>query len=186
MITNKIFRNLLFVFVVFFFIFSFQIIRTSQGVAGGQIKVTSTAFEEGGMIPEKYTCDGLNISPPLGWTNFPKRTKAFAIICDDPDAPMGTWVHWVVFNLPANITKLPEHVPVDTNLKNGGMQGKSSFGEIGYGGPCPPNGTHRYYFKVYALSKKLENEPDMTKTDLLKAMEGSILSEGQLMGKYKR
>lgn len=150
------------------------------------MKVTSSAFEEGAMIPKKYTCDAVDISPPLKWSNVPEGAKTIAIICDDPDAPVGTWVHWVLFNLPASINELPEDIPPDKILKNEAKQGKSDFGRIGYGGPCPPGGTHRYYFKVYALTKGLNLEPGITKSDLLKAMEGNILSEGQLMGRYKR
>lgn len=150
------------------------------------MKVTSSAFEEGAMIPKKYTCDAVDISPPLKWANVPEAAKTIAIICDDPDAPVGTWVHWVLFNLPAKITELPENIPPDKTLSNGARQGTSDFGRIGYGGPCPPGGTHRYNFKVYALDKELENKPGITKAELLKAMEGHILAEGQLMGRYKR
>lgn len=160
----------------------------SQKVGGKkmEIKIKSTAFEEGGMIPKKYTCDDINISPPLAWTSVPNGTKSLALICDDPDAPMGTWVHWVLFNLPANIKELPENVPPQKTLANGAKQGMNDFRKIGYGGPCPPSGTHRYYFKLYALDTELNLEADITKAGLLKAMKGHILAEGQLMGKYKR
>ncbi|MFQ5866233.1 MAG: YbhB/YbcL family Raf kinase inhibitor-like protein [bacterium] len=150
------------------------------------IKLTSTAFEEGGMIPKKYTCDGKDVSPPLAWSSVPTGIKSFALICDDPDAPMGTWVHWVMFNLPADSTKLTENIPLDKILPNGAKQGTNDFRKIGYGGPCPPSGTHRYYFKIYALDTELELEAGITKAQLLKAMKGHILAEGQLMGKYKR
>jgi len=113
-------------------------------------------------------------------------TKTFAFICDDPDAPMGTWVHWVLFNLPGNINELSENIPPMKVLTNGAKQGKNDFGKIGYGGPCPPGGIHRYFFKIYALYVVLNVEAGITKSDLLKAMEGHILSEGQLMGRYKR
>lgn len=151
-----------------------------------EIKIKSTAFEEGGMIPKKYTCDGKDISPPLVWDSVPDSTKSFALICDDPDAPMGTWVHWVIFNLPANIKDLPENVPPQKTLPNGAKQGTNDFRKIGYGGPCPPGGTHRYYFKLYALDTELTLAAGTTKAILLKAMGGHILAEGQLMGKYKR
>ena len=150
------------------------------------MKIISSAFEEGAMIPKKYTCDGIDISPALEWSLVPDGTKTFALICDDPDAPMGTWVHWVLFNLPGDIKKLSENVPPLEVLTNGAKQGKNDFGKIGYGGPCPPGGTHRYYFKVYALDEKINVEAGVTKSELLKAMEGHILSEGQLMGRYKR
>ncbi len=150
------------------------------------IKITSPAFEEGGMIPKKYTCDGEDVSPPLVWTSVPIGTKSFALICDDPDAPMGTWVHWVLFNLPADTKELSENIPPQKILENGAKQGTNDFRKIGYGGPCPPSGTHRYYFKLYALDTEIDLEAGITKAQLLKAMEGHILAEGQLMGKYKR
>ena len=151
-----------------------------------QLKITSQAFEEGGMIPKKYTCDGEDISLPLKWDSVPKDTKSLALINDDPDAPMGIWVHWVIFNIPPNVTELPEDVPSKEVLDNGAKQGTTDFGRVGYGGPCPPSGTHRYYFKLYALDTELNLKPGITKQQLLKAMEGHILAEAQLMGKYKR
>ena len=150
------------------------------------MEIISSTFNEGAMIPKKYTCDDIDISLPLKWSKIPEGTKTFAIICDDPDAPMGTWVHWVIYNLPANINELSEDVPSLEILPNGAKQGRNDFGKIGYGGPCPPGGTHRYYFKIYALSEELKVEIGITKSELLKAMEGHILSEGQLMGRYKR
>ncbi|MDR4508616.1 MAG: YbhB/YbcL family Raf kinase inhibitor-like protein [Candidatus Brocadiaceae bacterium] len=151
-----------------------------------EIEVKSAAFDEGGMIPKKYTCDGEDISPPLSWSAVPSGTKSIALISDDPDAPMGTWVHWVLYDLPANIQELPENIPSLKMLENGAKQGITDFGTIGYGGPCPPGGTHRYYFKLYALNKKLDLKAGITKKQLLEAMKGHILAEGQLMGKYKR
>jgi len=151
-----------------------------------EIKVKSEAFEEGGMIPKKYTCDGEDASPPLSWTGVPEGTEALALICDDPDAPVGTWVHWVIFNIPPDTTGLSENIPPERVLESGARQGRNDFGNIGYGGPCPPRGTHRYYFKLYALDKKVDLEPGATKDELLKAMEGHILAEGKLMGRYKR
>ncbi len=150
------------------------------------MEIKSSAFDDGGYIPAKYTCEGANVSPALNWDTAPVGTKSLALICDDPDAPMGTWVHWVLFNLPGNIPELPENVPKLEVLKNGTRQGKNDFGKIGYGGPCPPSGTHRYYFKIYALDKELDSKPGITKKELLKTMEGHILAEGQLMGRYKR
>ena len=151
-----------------------------------EIKITSSSFEEGGFIPKKYTCDSTNVSPPLEWSGIPGSIKELALICDDPDAPMGTWVHWVLYDLPFNINKLPENAPTDKVLENGTTQGTNDFHKIGYGGPCPPGETHRYFFKIYALDTELNLEPGKTKTELIKSIEGHILAEGQLMGKYKR
>ena len=150
------------------------------------IQLTSSAFEEGRFIPSKYTCDGENISPPLKWSNLPKGTKSLAMISDDPDAPIGTWVHWVIYNIPSSISEFEESIPTDKELLNGAKQGINDFKKIGYGGPCPPSGAHRYFFKLYALDLELKLEPGVTKTDLLKAMEGHILEMGQLMGTYQR
>jgi Raf kinase inhibitor-like YbhB/YbcL family protein len=121
------------------------------------INITSTAFKEGGMIPQQYTCDGKDMSPPLAWTSIHEGTKSLALICDDPDAPVGTWAHWVLFNLPADVNELPEHVPSKKTLENGAKQGMNDFRKIGYGGPCPPGGTHRYYFELYALNTTLDH-----------------------------
>jgi Raf kinase inhibitor-like YbhB/YbcL family protein len=151
-----------------------------------EIKITSSAFADGGMIPAKYTCDGADISPPLQWDAVPEGTKTIALINDDPDAPMGTWVHWVLYNLPANVKELAENVPPDKTLPNGAKQGITDFRKIGYGGPCPPGGTHRYFFKLYALDTEIDLDAGADKEQLLKAMEGHILGKGQLIGKYKR
>jgi Raf kinase inhibitor-like YbhB/YbcL family protein len=164
-------------------------LATNAETKGGKemkITVTSTAFTEGGMIPRQYTCDGVDISPPLTWSGIPEGTKSIAVISDDPDAPMGTWVHWVVYNLPPDLTGLPENIMPHKTLANGGRQGMTDFRKIGYGGPCPPGGTHRYYFKVYALDTVLDLAPGATKKELLKAMTGHVLAEGELMGKYRR
>ncbi len=160
-------------------------IRPSGGTTM-EIKMTSPAFEEGGLIPRRYTCDGADVSPPLSWTGVPEGSATIALICDDPDAPMGTWVHWVLFNLPATEKSLPEAIPADKELKSGARQGRNDFRRIGYGGPCPPGGTHRYFFKIYALDAALDLPAGATKAELLKAMEGHILAQGQLMGKYRR
>ena len=160
--------------------------ESAKGGKKMEIKVTSLAFENEGMIPAKYTCDGEDISPPLKWNAVPEGTKSISLISDDPDAPMGTWVHWVLFNLPADTKELKENIPPDETLPNGAKQGTSDFGRIGYGGPCPPGGTHRYFFKIYALDVELNLQAGARKRDLLKAMEGHILGQGQLMGKYKR
>ncbi len=151
-----------------------------------EIKLKSPAFEEGGMIPSRCTNDGFDMSPALEWKSVPEGCETLAIICDDPDAPMGTWVHWVIFNIPESLTGLEEDVPADKILPGGIVQGMNDFRRIGYGGPCPPSGTHRYFFKIYALDTNLELSPGATKAQLLKAMEGHILAQGQLMGRYSR
>ena len=150
------------------------------------IQITSSAFKHEGMIPARFTCDGEDISPPLKWENLPQSTQSIAIIADDPDAPMGTFVHWVLYNLPANTRQLPEAVPAKEVLDDGAVQGKTDFGRFGYGGPCPPSGTHRYFFKIYALDKRLEIVGIADKSRLLNAMQGHIVGQGELMGKYKR
>lgn len=150
------------------------------------IIVKSNSFSDGGMIPAKYTCDGANISPQLSWDNAPKGTKSFVLICEDPDAPMGTFTHWILYDIPADVHELLENLPKDKILPNGAKQGIADFKKIGYGGPCPPNGTHRYYFKLYALDTLLNLEPGLKKEDILKAMNGHILAQGQIMGKYAR
>ncbi len=151
-----------------------------------QMKITSVAFGPGADIPKRYTCDGEDVSPPLAWTGVPANTKSLALICDDPDAPMGTWVHWVLFNLPASAKGLPEAVPAKPAIDKGGQQGINDFRKTGYGGPCPPSGTHRYFFKLYALDSEPNLGPSTTKQQLLKAIEGHVLAEAQVMGKYRR
>ena len=148
------------------------------------ITLTSPAFEQGGRIPTMYTCDGSDISPPLAWTPGPAGTKSFALICDDPDAPKGTWVHWVLFNISPDLTALPRRIPPIETVAFGFKQGVTDFHRIGYGGPCPPSGTHRYYFRLYALDTMLELEAGVTKEQLEKAMRGHILTKGELMGTY--
>ena len=150
------------------------------------MKVTSIAFKEGEPIPRQYTCDGINVSPPLEWSGVPKTAKTIAIIADDPDAPSATWVHWVLYNLPAENIGMVENLPPTENLKAGGFQGKTDFDKVGYGGPCPPSGTHRYFFKVYAVDSELPLKAGATKDELLKAMEGHTVGQAQLMGTYKR
>jgi len=151
------------------------------------IQLVSPAFAEGAPIPAKYTCDGEDVSPPLQWSGVPQGTKSIALICDDPDAPLGTWVHWVLYNIPPTVTELSEGIPATEIIPNGARQGTSDFQLIGYGGPCPPPGRpHRYYFRIYALNTDLQLDPGATKTELVNAMKGHILAEGQLMGTYKR
>lgn len=150
------------------------------------MELQSSAFEAGGAIPKQYTCQGQDISPPLSWNAVPEKTQSLALICDDPDAPMGVWVHWVFYNLPADTRELPEYVPPQKTLANGAKQGINDFRKIGYGGPCPPSGEHRYFFKLFALDAKLNLDAGIKKADLLKAMEGHILAESKLLGKYRR
>jgi len=151
-----------------------------------ELRLTSTAFKEGEAIPRGYTCDGANVSPPLEWTGVPKSAKTIAIIADDPDAPGGTWVHWVLYNLSAEGLGLIENTPQTETLQGGGVQGKNDFSKIGYGGPCPPSGTHRYFFKFYALDSELALQPGATRAEVEKAMEGHIVGQAQLMGTYRR
>ena len=168
---------------------SFLAFYVNLTVIGGEameLKITSSAFHEGEIIPQKYTCDGADISPPLAWDAVPMNTKSLALISDDPDAPVGTWVHWVLYNIPPTIKELPENILPHKTIESGAQQGTNDFRMIGYGGPCPPRGTHRYYFKLYALDKVLDTEPGLTKAHLLKAMEGHIVAQGQLMGRYQR
>ncbi|HEY43786.1 MAG TPA: YbhB/YbcL family Raf kinase inhibitor-like protein [Anaerolineae bacterium] len=148
--------------------------------------LSSPAFEEGAPIPRKYSCDGEDISPPLYWTDPTEDIMSFALISDDPDAPVGTWVHWVLYNLPADTRSLPEAFPSDLELPDGTKNGENSWRRLGYGGPCPPGGTHRYFFKLYALDTLLEMASGVTKDQLLQAMEGHIIAETELMGTYTR
>lgn len=157
-----------------------------RGGKNMEIKITSSAFKEGSMIPRQYSCDGEDVSPPLAWSGVPEGTKSLALICDDPDAPMGTWVHWVLFNIPAHIMELPVNIPPEKVLQNGAKHGINDFRKFGYGGPCPPGGTHRYYFKLYALDIEINAEAGISKAQLLQNMEGHVLAEGQLMGRYSR
>ncbi len=151
------------------------------------MKLTSTAFQEGANVPKKYTGDGDDVSPPLKWEGTPTGTKSFALICDDPDAPRGTWVHWVLFNIPAEKTELPEAVPTTPKLADGARQGTNDFKKIGYGGPAPPPGKpHRYFFKLYALDRMLELPEGAKKKDVEDAMDKHVLAHGQLIGKYGR
>ena len=150
------------------------------------MELTSSAFSEGRMIPGKYTCDGSDVSPPLNWKAAPTGTKSYVLICDDPDAPVGTWVHWVYYDIPAETESLPENVATDEQPAHGGTQGINDFRKIGYGGPCPPGGTHRYYFKLFALDTLLDLSSGATKKQVLKAMENHIIGQAQLMGKYRR
>jgi Raf kinase inhibitor-like YbhB/YbcL family protein len=152
------------------------------------IQVLSAAFHQGETIPVQYTCDGNNVSPPLRWGSIPKDAQSLALVCEDPDAPAGVFVHWLIFNLPTIISDLPEGLPTSGPLvESGASQGRNDFNNIGYDGPCPPPGNfHRYYFRLYALDTMLRLPEGTTKHELARAMEGHILATGQLMGTYKR
>jgi len=151
------------------------------------LTMTIPSFANGGEIPKKFSCDGSDVSPELSWSGAPPGTKGFALIADDPDAPAGTWTHWVLFDLPAAVTGLPEGVTKAEKLPNGGSQGRNDFRKLGYGGPCPPPGKpHRYFFKLYALDRMLDLKPGVSKQQLEGAMQGHILDKAEWMGKYKR
>jgi Raf kinase inhibitor-like YbhB/YbcL family protein len=150
-------------------------------------QISSAAFSGGETIPKKFTCDGPDVSSQLSWKDAPQATQSFALIVDDPDAPAGTWVHWVLYNLPANTRELPEGIEKQEQLSDGALQGRNDFRKIGYAGPCPPRGKpHRYYFKLYALDLKLDLKGGATKADLEAAMKGHILSQTELIGRYGR
>jgi Raf kinase inhibitor-like YbhB/YbcL family protein len=149
--------------------------------------ITSPAFADGAEIPVKYSCDGENVSPPLDWSEVPTGTASFALILDDPDAPVGVFTHWVIFNLPPDTRGLPEALPKDGTLASGALQGKNGGGNIRYIGPCPPRGTpHHYRFTLYALDKSLDLATGASKDQVLQAMQGHILAQSQLVGLYQR
>lgn len=150
------------------------------------MKLASSAFEANGLIPAQYTCDGVDISPPLTWNEVPRQTQSLALIVDDPDAPGKTFVHWVVYDIPATVRQLPEQISSLKTLPNGGVQGKNDFGKFGYGGPCPPSGIHRYFFQLYALDKKLGIAAGASKNQVLAAIEGHVLASSELIGRYQR
>jgi len=151
-------------------------------------ELISTAFEQGEPIPVKYSCDGEDISPSLAWGDPPSGTQSLALIMDDPDAPGGTWVHWVLFNISPDLRELEEDLPITGKNQdpNAIFVGNNSWGRADYGGPCPPSGTHRYFFKLYALDTTISLLPGATKDELLNAMDGHILAEAELMGTYAR
>jgi Raf kinase inhibitor-like YbhB/YbcL family protein len=152
-----------------------------------ELTLSSTAFVEGEDIPTRHTCDGENVSPQLAWNNAPAGTQSFALIMDDPDAPGGIFTHWVIFDLPADVRHLPEAVPAGEELDNGARHGLNSFGEISYGGPCPPSGPgHRYQFTLYALDTTLNLPAGASKQQVLDAMQGHILASVTLTGLYQR
>jgi Raf kinase inhibitor-like YbhB/YbcL family protein len=151
------------------------------------IQLSSPAFTHGSLIPVQHTCDGDDLSPPLSWSGAPVEHRSLALICDDPDAPRGTWVHWVLYNLPAEAVELSPGIPTAPKLPSGACQGRNDSGEIGFKGPCPPAGKpHRYYFRLYALDILLTLPYGVSRGELDEAMEGHILGQGTLMGTYQR
>lgn len=173
---------------IFFTLFLFEKQRSQQQQSTSfyissllNMKIESEAFSNNQFIPKKYTCDGEDINPPLKISEVPQGTKSLVLIVDDPDAPMGTWVHWTVWNIPPDISDIPENT-----VPQGAIEGMTDFGRPGYGGPCPPSGVHRYFFKLYALDTTLELDSSATKRDLEKAMEGHILEKAELIGLYQR
>lgn len=162
---------------------------SAPGVLGksmATLQLRSSAFSNGGAIPPKFTCDGSDLSPALSWNDPPPGTKAFALIMDDPDAPGGTWVHWVLYDLPASVRELPEGVPTAKDLESGARQGSNDFRRIGYAGPCPPRGsTHRYSFRLCALDQPTQLPAGVAKKDLERAIKGHILAQSELVGRFQ-
>lgn len=163
----------------------------ASGLSGkdpiGKLGLKTTAFAPGGAIPARFTCAGENISPSLSWNQPPSGTRSFVLIVDDPDAPSGTWVHWVVYNLPAATRQLPEHVPAGRPIAGGGEQGVNDFPKDGYGGPCPPPGRpHRYFFRLYALDTTLALHARAQRVEVESGMKGHILAQGELMSTFGR
>lgn len=151
------------------------------------LQLKTSAFKPGGDIPATFTCEGSDASPALRWNDPPEGTQSFALILEDPDAPGRTWVHWVLYDLPATDRELPEGVLAEGRLPSDARQGRNDFRKLGYGGPCPPPGSeHRYYFKLYALDKRLELRPGATRADVDRAMRGHILAHAELTGRYRR
>jgi Raf kinase inhibitor-like YbhB/YbcL family protein len=149
-------------------------------------RLTAAAFRNGEFIPEEFTCDGPDISPALEWTEPPAGTESLAVIVDDPDAPAGTWVHWVLYDIPGDTRKLEDGIAKDRHLLNGARQGRNDFGKIGYNGPCPPKGgPHRYFFKLCALDKQMNLKAGASKAELERAMKGHLLAEAEVVGRFQ-
>jgi hypothetical protein len=180
------------VFVSFLTILSFSQSTSYSQVAAFEgetmaFEISSPDFPNGGQIPKKFTCDAADVSPALSWSGAPSGTAGFALIADDPDAPSGTWTHWVLYGLPASVNRLPESVPKVDEVQSGGRQGRNDFHKIGYGGPCPPPGKiHRYFFTLYALDENLSLKPGVSRAELEQAMQGHVLGSAQWIGKYAR
>ena len=165
----------------------FVALKRVPGQQAAKMDLKSTSFEPGGFIPKRFTCQGANVSPALAWSDPPAGTQRFAIIEDDPDAPSGTFVHWLIYDLPATYRKLPEALSGNDQASGGGRQGSNDFSRIGYSGPCPPPGnTHRYFIRLYALDAPTSLPPAATRSELDNAMQGHILARAELMGRFKR
>ena len=161
--------------------------RLTSGSKGSTVQLTAAAFKPGSDIPAQFTCDDSDVSPALSWSTPPEHTQTFALVMEDPDAPGRTWVHWVLYEVPATEHELPEGVAPKSTLPSGARQGRNDFGKIGYGGPCPPPGpAHRYYFKLYALEGRLDLRAGATRAQLDRSMRGHILAQAELMGRYRR
>jgi Raf kinase inhibitor-like YbhB/YbcL family protein len=175
-------------FLILVMLVRFGGMAQAENKAGAmKLSVSSPGFAQGDRIPVKYTCDGEGVSPPVYWSKGPAATQSYALIADDPDAPRGTFTHWVMYNIPSGVTRLEEHVTAVDRLDDGTIQGKNSNDKVGYAGPCPPPGKpHRYRFNLYALDSLLDLGPGASKADLLNAMNGHVLAQGELMGTYGR
>ena len=174
------------VFSVLALVLNLLLTEVVPGKPMAAFQLQSSAFSNGGAIPTKFTCDAADLSPALSWNDPPAGTKAFALIMDDPDAPAGTWVHWVLYDLPASVRELPEGVPKAKDLEIGARQGSNDFRRIGYGGPCPPRGAaHRYSFRLYALDQHTQLPAGAAKGDLERAMKGHILAQSELIGRFQ-
>ena len=164
-----------------------QSAKDQPSKGGHTTHLTSPAFQPGGNIPKQFTCEGSDISPELTWSGAPAGAKSFALIVHDPDAPRaGGWYHWVVYNIPTKVSSIPENAQKQQDLPGVGTQGRNDFGNVGYGGPCPPSGTHRYFFRLYALDTELKLNSGASAKDVEKAIQGHILDQGELMGKYQK
>jgi Raf kinase inhibitor-like YbhB/YbcL family protein len=158
-----------------------------QGAKTMSLTVTSTSFRSGGDIAKKFSCDGEDVSPQISWSGAPEGSKAFVLIAEDPDAPAGTWTHWVLYDVPAATTSFDEGLSKAEQLPDGLKQGRNDFRKIGYNGPCPPAGKpHRYFFRLYALDRILNVKPGAARSEIEKAMQGHILAQGEYMGRYRR
>ena len=173
-------------FILFSCVIGFHIGAIGKEGYAMNLDIKSTAFGEGDLIPKQYTCDGADVSPQLSWSQPPEGTGSMVLICDDPDAPMGTWVHWVLYGLSPDTLEISENIPDDKEVLGGAKHGVNDFHKYGYGGPCPPGGTHRYFFKLYAVNTVVDLDPGATKDEVLDAIKGHVLAQGQLMGRYSR
>jgi len=172
--------------IVAFFMVFLAFTAKPRGDTTMTMQIVSSVFANSRAVPAQFTCDGKNISPPLAWSNVPLKCKSLVLICDDPDVPGGTWLHWISYDIPPTVKSVAENCPHGNAFPGGGKQGMNDFGTIGYGGPCPPSGTHRYFFKLYALDKMLGLPAGKTKNEIEQAMHGHIIEEVQLFGTYSR